>query len=107
MGRDRNLTHGDVTEKGGFTDALVNRSELCEISLLEVKLTVTTDEAVPSAISKGEVRSRTVGGIRRSESVIVGFTHRIRFEAKLTSRFVRCTSLLLFLEAAAASSGLI
>ena len=61
MGRDGNLTHGDVAEKGGFTDALVNRSEVTWNSLLEVKFTVTTDEAVPSTISKGEVCSRTVG----------------------------------------------
>jgi len=75
----------------------------------EIKLAVATDEAVPSAIGKGEVRPRTIGVIKRFARAwtIIRSTHRMRFEAKFTSKFVRCMSLLLLLEVAAASSGLI
>ena len=76
---------------------------------LENKLTVTTDEAIPSPVGKGEVSPRTVGGLGCCVEAwgLIGPTHRMRFEAKLTSKFVRCMSLVLFLEAAEASSGLI
>jgi len=75
----------------------------------KIKLAVTTDEAVPSAIGKGKVRPRTIGVIKRFARVqtTIRSTHRMRFEAKFTSKFVRCMSLLLLLEEAAASSGLI
>ena len=75
----------------------------------DMEPTVSTDEAVPSAIGKGEIRPRASVELNVPHGLwgVLGSTHSIRFEAKLTSKFVRCMSLLLFLEAAEASSGLI
>lgn len=89
--RNGNFTHGDVSEERRFTN------------------TVPTNDTVAATVCK---RKRCAG--TRSDSFSINYqkniesvTHRIRFEPKLTSIDERWTSFDLFLDAAAASNGLI
>ena len=56
MRRDGDLTHGNVTKKGGFTDTFIDGCKLTQISP-ETELAISTNETVPPAIGKSEVCS--------------------------------------------------
>lgn len=59
---DGNLTHGNVAEKGGFADTLINGGKATQ-NTQEIKLAVATDEAVPSTIGEGEACPRAIDRI--------------------------------------------